>query len=254
MRFMIYLSLLIPFALCLMSCAGHDNQDHDTIPPIDPVLVYHLGDTGDQPVSYEGQPVILSDDNNGIDTVTDGNWIRILWDPFKDTDLSHVKIYRFDEFNPSPVQIDSISSANSYYLDAGNDLIERVWYSYFIDLVDTSGNTARSDTVSYGLLSKSILLSPENSATIAPVGATFRWHRSGTASKYRLIILDENSNYIWHQDIMEDMETDPISAIMPANLAQQYSGQSLRWRVDSFDVEGEKIFGSESNEWVVNIQ
>lgn len=251
---------MLAATLLLAACAGTDQDEEDTTPPIPPVLLPHLGDTGDPPVMYEGQTVYLNDENNGIDTVPDGNWIRLSWNPFKDTDLSHVKIWRYSNFDAEPVLIDSISAAEDYYLDTDNQLTERVWYSYFIDLVDLAGNESRSDTTAYALLSKSLLLTPENGATIAPLSnppdAKFSWNRSGTAGKFRLLLMDENYNYIWHQDLYVALEVDPLTISMPINYATQYSGQTLRWRVDSFDWDEEMqaYMGSESYERIVHIQ
>lgn len=255
----ISIALLLAVILFLVACAGTDEDDKDTIPPIPPVMTPHLGDTGDPPVIYQGQTVYLNEDNNGIDAVPDGNWIRVSWDPFKDTDLSHVKIWRFNNFNPEPALIDSISATADFYLDTDNSLIERVWYSYFIDLVDLAGNSSRSDTTSYALLAKSILLSPDNGATISQSNAKFKWIRSGVVGKFRLILFDENYEYVWHEDLVVafENEEDPYPTIsMPANLVSQYSGRSLRWRVDSFDWDEEMqaYMGSESHERVVHIQ
>ncbi|MDZ4183028.1 MAG: hypothetical protein U1B83_09140, partial [Candidatus Cloacimonadaceae bacterium] len=87
MKYALYLVLLLTM-IGLLSCAGEDDPDKDKIPPYPPTLIPHLGDTGDPPVFYEGQWIVLNDENNGIDTVPDGNWIRIPWIPFIDTDLS----------------------------------------------------------------------------------------------------------------------------------------------------------------------
>jgi hypothetical protein len=255
----IFLLTLAVVLLLGASCAGNDHIDKDTIPPINPTLIPHLGDTGDPPTTHLGQPIIINDENNGIDTVPDGDWIRVVWDPFKDTDLSHLKIYRFDEFNTDPVQIDSLSASTLHFLDTDSQLTERVWYSYFIDLVDSSGNTSRSDTVSYALLSKSILLTPENNDTVSPdplTGVKFTWDNSGFASMYRLVIFDELSNYVWHQDLVVSFDTELLEIKLPTNLANEYSGQSLRWRIDSFDWDEtmQKYMGSESEERIVHIQ
>ena len=256
MRWLIVLTLVVSFAL--IACSGRDENERDKIPPVPPDLLSHLGDTGDTLIIVGGQPTQLNEDNNGIDTVPDGDWIKISWKPFVDTDLSHIKIFRFSEFDSNPVSIDSIPASASYYLDTDPQMTERVWYSYFVDLVDSSGNVSRSDTVSYGFLSKSILLTPENNATISPVGADFKWNRSGFASKFRLLLYDENYNYVWHQDLVVALEVDPLTIRIPVNLAAQYSGQSLRWRVDSFDEWDNTLntyrFGSESVERVVYIQ
>lgn len=249
---------LLAVLLLLSACAGKDPDDQDTVPPIPPVLVPHLGDTGDPPVMYNGQFTILNDENNGIDTVPDGDWIRVSWDPFKDTDLSHVKIWRYSNFNNEPVFIDSISASADYFLDTDSQLIERVWYSYFIDLVDLAGNTSRSDTTSYALLAKSILLSPADGATINPLDEVkrFSWSLSGVVGKCRLLLMDENYNYVWHQDLDVALDVDPLFINMPTNIASDHSGQSLRWRVDSFDWDEEmqSYMGSESFERIVHIQ
>lgn len=251
-----FLLLLLLISLILISCAGDDDLDKDKIPPFPPTMIPHLGDSGDPPTVYYGNPPrMITEDNNGIDAVPEGDWIRIAWKPFIDTDLSRVRIWRYDQFNPTPVIIDSINANVEQYLDSRNALEERVWYSYYIDLVDHSGNVARSDTVHYALLAKPILISPINGDTVSPLGATFRWNQSGFASKYRLVLFDMNYDYVWHQDLYVALE-DELFITIPNNLASQYSGQSLRWRVDSFDYdqEMEAYMGAESQERIVHIQ
>ena len=238
--------------LCLAACAGSENDNVDKIPPIRPVMVPHLGDTGDEPAEWNNLTVILNEENNGIDAVPDGDWIRVLWDPFKDSDLSHVKIWRFNDFEPEPVLVDSISAAARYYVDVSSDLTERVWYHYFIDLVDLAGNSSRSDTSSYALLSKSMLVYPQNNATVPRTNAEFKWESTGVASKYRLMIFDESNNYLHHQDLYAAM--DSLYIKLPVNM--DWYPRSVRWRVDSFDWDQEKLMymGSESQERIVHIQ
>lgn len=238
--------------LGLTACSGEDNPDMDTTPPVAPTLIPHLGDVGD---NLPGG-IVLTEENNGIDTVPDGNWIRIMWAPFVDTDLSHVKIYRYDSINTEPVVIDSIIANRSSYLDSRQQLQERLVYSYFIDLVDTSGNSARSDTVSYGLLAKSLLIGPENNATVFPGQIRFQFNRSGFVSSCRVIVMDENYDYVWHQNLDISAEEDPLEFVFPVNLAQQYQGRSLRWRIDTFDwsADMQGFMGSESFERVMHIQ
>ncbi|HNX37601.1 MAG TPA: hypothetical protein PL124_04515 [Candidatus Cloacimonadota bacterium] len=255
MKQLIYL-LVILTALGLFACAGEDNPDVDTTPPVNPTLIPHLGDWGDPPVWYDSTLVVLNESTNGLDTVPEGNWIRLTWKPFIDTDLSHIKIYRFDEVNTNPVLIDSIMSNSTEYLDSKTQLEERTIYSYFIDLVDAAGNEARSDTVSYGLLSKCILTGPDNNASVIPGHITFSWDVSGTVSKCRVIVMDENYNYIWHNDWVSAFPEDPEEMVFPVNLAQQHSGQTLRWRVDALDWSEtlQDYMGSESQERVFHIQ
>ncbi len=238
--------VIIILALLMLSCAGNDDPDVDTEPPFPPDLVEHLGDTGDAPVNG----LVLNEDNNGIDAVPEGNWIRLSWKPFIDNDLSRVRVWRYDEINTTPVIIDSIASNADFYLDGNTQLNERVWYSYFIDLVDFAGNVARSDTVSYGLLSKAILISPLDGETVVPTAADFKWNRSGFASKFRLVLFDESGDYIYHQDLDVANEEDPLKITVPNNLVAQHSGEIIRWRIDAFDWdEGMQMyFGSESLE------
>lgn len=250
------LAILLGILILLGSCAGEDDPDHDTTPPVNPVLIPHLGDWGDPPRVYDGNTIVLNDDVNGLDTVPDGNWIRLSWKPFIDTDLSHIKIYRYSEVEPTPVLIDSIMANRQNYLDSGQQLNERTIYSYFMDLVDFSGNTARSDTVSYGLLAKCVLTEPEDNAVVVPGGITFKWDVSGNVSKCRVLVLDEDNNYVWHQDWFSAFPEDPPEMIFPVNIAQAHSGEMLRWRVDAFDRDEtlQDFLGSESLERTIYIQ
>lgn len=221
-----------------------------------PVITPHLGDTGDPPVVFHGHTVYLNDTNNGIDAVPEGNWIRVSWVPFQVSDQSYIKIFRYSNLDLEPVLLATVSPSEHYYIDDFDDLAERVYYSYFIDLVSPYGGAIRSDTSSYALLSKSLLLTPTNNATISPLNTQFSWNRSGTADKYRLLILDSNNNYIWHQDLLSSQEEDPLSMSMPINLASEYSGHSLKWRVDSFEWSDElQVFiGSESIDRIFHLQ
>ena len=246
---------ILVLTVLLISCSGTDKPEEDTTPPFPPTMIPHLGDVGDPPTNYYGQSAIITDDNNGIDSVADGNWIRIAWRPFIDEDLNLVRIWRFDEFNTTPVQIDSIAPTNDYYLDSRDQLPERIWYSYFIDIVDFAGNTARSDTVSYALLAKPVLLDPPNGATISPVGARVYWNSSGFASIYRLVLFDSNHNYLWHQDLPTAME-EQLFMDIPVNLLSGHSGEGIYWRIDSFDWDEERqqYLGAESLERIFYIQ
>ena len=258
MKSYVLLVLALLVALCMLSCSGEDNPEHDNDPPTAPTLIPHLGDVGDPGTDYYNLPELvgITEVNNGIDTVPDDNWIRIAWMPFIDTDLSHVKVFRFDEFNPNPVLLDSIPSNTDEFLDNATNLQERTIYSYFIDLVDSSGNVATSDTVSYALLTKCIPTAPQNNATVVPGQITFTWDINDVVSFCRLLVLDENYEYIWHQDWVPAFPEDVPEIIFPVNLASDNAGHSLRWRVDAFDwsEDLQGYMGSESNERIMHIQ
>ncbi len=254
MRYILFFSFIL--IAVLFGCSGDDRIVNDKIPPVPPVLIPHLGDTGDGNTNYYGGPAIpLDDENNGIDAYPDGDWIRLSWLHFLDTDLDIVRIYRFTNFNPIPVKIDSIKANNDYYLDNKTPLSLHVIYSYFIDLVDNSGNFSRSDTVSYALLGKQVLVSPANGASLSYNNIIFRWEKSGFVSKFRVIVFDENHSRIWHEDQIVSFEQDNFFTQFSPVIAAGYKGRTLYWRVDAFDWNSEldMYIGSESHERVFSI-
>lgn len=256
MRLALYLimSLII---LSMLSCSGDDPLGTDSEPPARPILRPHLGDTGDSPVTWNGLSITLNDDNNGIDTVSEGNFIKIPWEPFIDTDLSHVKVFRFSNHNAEPVEIASnVTASARQYLDTDNSLQERVWYSYFIHLYDSSGNYSVSDTVSYALLSKCLLDYPANNQIVPLFNLKLRWTSDGVgASSFRVLLWNEENQLLYHQDIFIAVPEDTYEVAVPANL-EVYPGDVIRWRVDAFDEDfGYNIkMGSESQERVFIIQ
>lgn len=244
------LLLTVVIITVLFACSGKDNLTVDKIPPIRPILIPHLGDWGDGPVEYNGQIIYLTDENNGIDALPDGNWIRVSWEHFLDTDLDYVRIFRFNEFNLTPVLIDSISSNNEFYSDSRASLDTHTRYSYFIEIIDNSGNSAISDTVSYALLSKQIPIAPINGSEANPSNITFEWQKSGEIDKFRILVLDENRFYMWHRDIPVATEGDFFDTALPNNLLHNYTGNFIYWRIDAFrwDHDLDFFIGSESYE------
>jgi hypothetical protein len=217
----------------------------------------HLGDTGDPPYFWNNQLIVLNDDTNGIDAVADGDFIRVPWEPLVDTDLSHLNVFRFSNFDPTPVMIaQGLSASNTYYLDTSNDLVERRWYSYFIHLYDASGNYSESDTVSYALLSKCTLVSPGNGDTVSLVGLKLQWTDASTyASSFRVLLFDADGKYLYHEDIDIAVPVEIYEITVPVTL-NVASGDLVRWRVDAFDHDAghEVLMGSESSERIFYIQ
>ncbi len=266
MRFSI---LLFVFSLLLLGCTGDESTEVDKTPPFKPDLLHHLGDNGDGGITYqvlypEGASDVqlddLNDDNNGIDAVAGGDWIRLQWAPFVDTDVDFVKVFRFYK-NAWTIlgltQVDSVRAGDGVtYLDAtlddpGNTPTNTEWY-YYIDVYDTSGNHTISDTVSYFLLEKPQLRDPSYYAIVDGSNLTFEWIalQSNSISMYRVLLFDENHERFWFFD---QSDTDPDDQ---GYLTAEYDGAPLLpgtyfWRVDAFgeqDVTLESGMGSESLE------
>jgi len=243
------LTLIICAVLFLLAgCAGEDQEGNDKTPPIRPTMIPHMGDTGDFPAT-------LNDSNNGIDAVPEGQWIRLQWNPFVDNDLSHVHIYRFSDIDPTSTQIANIPANTDTYLDQ-SPLVERTWYSYYIELFDASGNSTVSDTVSYAILAKTNLLSPENGDTVDASNLEFFWNRADDRTGfYRVLLFDEDYLLYWHEDFHLATEDDPLHVQLPIMTPPIPSGSTMRWRVDYFDWDEEyqMYMGSESEERIIHI-
>lgn len=236
--------------IVLLGCHGKDRLPTDVTPPSKPIIIQHLGDMPDTTSYYNNQISILTDENNGIDTVPDEDWIRICWKHLLDTDLDYIRVFRFDEVYNEIVQIDSISYNNDFFVDDTDSLYTNRKYSYYIEVIDQSGNSAVSDTVSYKLLSKQILTSPDYGAIADPSDITFEWQKSGFVSKFRLLLFDDNHELVWFRDVNVAFEPDYFTVDVPTNLLSSYPSDHIYWRVDAFDWDYEmNIFiGSESEE------
>ena len=249
MKCLTYLAL----AFCLisiMSCSGEDEENKDTRPPDTPKMIPHYGDVGDPPVLIGEHMVQLTDENNGIDTVQEGQWINLRWEPFIDNDLSHLKVYRFSDVNPEVVELAQIPSNAHSYLDQG-PLVERTWYSYYIELFDSSGNSAVSDTVSYAILPKPHLLSPPPGEIVNPYELRFYWSKADDRSGfYRVLVWSEPDSLKWYSDLYVTVEEDTLSMPFPIFSPPIPSGSAMRWRVDYYDwaEDYQMYMGSESNE------
>ncbi|PKN73052.1 MAG: hypothetical protein CVU50_04675 [Candidatus Cloacimonetes bacterium HGW-Cloacimonetes-3] len=250
MKILMFILICI-MVLGLFSCSGDDPLDQDTDPPARPMLRPHLGDTGDPPVVWNYQTIELNDSNNGIDAVQDGNFIRIPWEPFIDTDVSHLNVFRFSEFEPTPVLVaGNVPASSRSYLDQSNTLVERVWYSYFIHLYDGSGNYSVSDTVSYAFLYKCNLEHPDEGSTVSQVNLKLQWTDYGVnASSFRVLIWNELDELLYTETINVHVPVDVYEIPFPNGLPVA-SGDLIRWRVDAFDQDAdiEILMGSESQE------
>ncbi|MCD4828700.1 MAG: hypothetical protein K8R90_04615 [Candidatus Cloacimonetes bacterium] len=257
------LNLLLPLLILLMACTGEEPTETDTTPPWKPDLLEHLGDTGDgfkeYYISTPGGMVLnqieLNDENNGIDAVPDGNWIKIQWAPIIDNDVEFMKIYRYRSMQgePEPILVDSVRhEGQEFYVDhsLSQSALGSEW-NYFIDIFDRSGNYAVSDTVSYMMLEKTGLHEPADYSVFSSSdNITFVWQilPSSAVSLYRLLLFSEDTGgniaMIWFFD---ETDTDPQETY----LTKSYDGSVLApgnyyWRVDAMGSEVLIDSGSES--------
>ncbi len=241
--------------IALSGCSGKDKITVDNTPPTDPIMVPHLGDLGDNTYLLNDVPFTPDDDNNGIDAVPDGDWLRVSWQHLLDTDLDYIKIFRYDEFDTNPIIVDSISYENDFYVDSNNSLETNRRYSYYIEVVDDNGNSAVSDTVTYKLISKQILTYPDPGAYNDSLNLSLCWQKSGFVTKFRVLVFDANHDKLWHRDIQVSFEGDFFKVSLPANLLSGYTGGYIYWRVDAFDYDSELLMeiGSESQERLINV-
>ena len=236
----------IIFCLFLIACSGKEKMPNGDNYPSKPILIAHRGAVGDNDW--------LTDSNNGIDSVSEGDWIKLQWENLTDNDLKIIRIYRYAaELNQSPVKIDSVLWNSPVYIDrltSGSigdiSRLDTDWH-YFIRAVNLSNNFTDSDTVNFTLTSKPFLEFPIDGAIFENADdIVFGWRYSGDTTRLRLLLFDENKDLIWYFDeyiFINDMvyEKKYDGKIVPAG--------TYFWRVDSRgnpDVVGNYHSGSKS--------
>ncbi len=268
-----FLLMIIPL-LILFGCTGEESLGVDTQAPNKPQLVPHLGDTGDggnssiSGANYYNTNII-DFENNGMDAVMDGNWIKTQWYRLEDSDIDYLRIFRFsaqeyynavDTLNFAQI-IEIVDYDNQiYYVDRTSNTDKN--YFYFIEAIDNAGNATLSDTTGYKLIDKPILISPNNNSSCSCediYDIVFEWLPSADATQYRLLIFNEDRELIW--------QNTPLDT---GSFNVQYEGPSIApgsvliWRVDAFGgtyytpnpIEGNSYIvksGAESVEYELSI-
>lgn len=250
--------LMIVCTLVMLGCSGKEMVTKDKIPPTKPDLVPHLGDPGDSPdsVYYNGTWVPLTDDANGVDAVPDVDGIRIIWNHLLDLDLDLIKVWRFNDYS-DPRVIAEIPASQESFTDYKNVTMNGdslyYTYSYFIEVFDRSGNSTKSDTVSYRLLEKQLPHYPANGEVLSSmVGLNFVFDTSGDLSRYRILLFDEFHELLWSTDIQTEHET---TYTIPYT-GSVFHDKTMSWRVDAFEYDGilNMYIGSESRENTFSVQ
>jgi hypothetical protein len=239
--------------LIFSGCSGDEVISVDNTPPPPAVLIPHLGDTGDE-IYIAGS--LLNDSNNGLDTLPDGNFMRLQWDTITGANLDYAKIYRYGDYTALTL-VDSLPRSavvTNEYLDTNVGQQPNVYqmWNYYVELYSKNGQHSVSDTVSYKLLPEPELISPSNNAQIASSeDLVFRWMETGDVIHYRILLFDSDHDYIWHQDyyIVEDGD---FSFTYNGPPLEDYNDIAFIWRIDSFGdlytEDGVSLSGSESRE------
>ncbi len=269
-----YLGLVVMACLLFLGVTACDETptDTDKIAPYPAKLLPHLGDAGGDSLSttHYAEDTYLSDDNNGIDAVTDGDNIRIMWGQLRNTDIDYIEVYRYQEIdshgNIDEVMVESISYDVSSPISAYKDTqlgihtnpIGIKWY-YYLKVYDTSENFSISDTVSYELMNKPQPLFPGNGYVHTAYNPlTFRWQQGGNETHCRVLLFDVSNDQhklVWpnaeHESTFEDKDwyfleqSEPQLEFTEAHIMSY--GQEFVWRVDSFGANPQEK-GAESVE------
>ena len=238
--------------LVLFGCTGEESLGVDTQAPNKPMLVPHLGDTGDGGnSSIPGVNFYNSHDtdfeNNGMDAVMEGDWIKTQWDRLEDSDIDFLKIFRFSAQDYSA---DTLKFIDTVDYEEQNHYVDRTSmtdknYFYFIEVFDNARNSTFSDTTGYKLIDKPNLISPVDDYSCEDINEVdFEWHPSANAIQYRLLIFNEDRELIW-QNTPLDLGYFSVHYDGP----QVDAGSRLIWRIDSFGDDSEIII--EGNHYTI---
>ena len=242
------LNVIILFVL--LCCSYDEPESKDKIPPSKVNLIPHRCDPGDP------TGCIYTDKNNGIDPVQSGNlnnnWMKIQWDGTdleKDGDIHHIDVYRYSEYGDSALVgiIEPYHPDSTKYIDKfinyEGEVIQRTW-SYYIIPYDKADNFTDSDTVSYKLIDKPGLQSPDDNYECSVTDSiTFSWFGPSNYS-YRILFFDLSHNLQFAKDLIPGETECNIPEILENSEFSPIPEQTYIWRIDAFDGVG----GSESEE------
>ena len=238
-------SLILITLIIILGCTGEESLGVDTQAPNKPLLVPHLGDTGDVFEDYQGNLDTLNFyntfnninfENNGIDAVMEGDWIKVQWFRLEDSDIDYLRIFRFsaqdyyaDTLNFAQI-IDTVNYEEQiHYEDRTSDIDKN--YFYFIEAIDNAGNSTLSDTTGYMLIDKPYLISPFDNCSYQNIyEVEFEWQQVGSNTRqHRILVFDENRKLIWQQTMLDTGSFNVQYDGPPVD-----PGSVLIWRIDAF--------------------
>jgi hypothetical protein len=194
----------------------------------------------EEALGTDGKP--LNDNNNGIDSMSGGDWIRLQWEKVSDNvGVSRIDIYRFSDMmeiqDTDPVGTVSGTVVEFPDFMIGVDPRVGVEWQYFIIAYDHAGNYAVSDTVSFMLTEKPILDTPEAGVRLnndSLRSTLFSWnYASGAAADFRFLVFEEDDDgevgrLVWSKDLLSN--TEHMTMYEGIDLER---GRRYWWRVDT---------------------
>jgi hypothetical protein len=180
----------------------------------------------------------------GIDTVPEGNTIRIEWESSSDENVDVYEIYRNSETEKGKFDkkkfdiIAPVSVPDTFYEDQ-NLLLNVGYYYYILAVTDYGSRSEPSDTLNYKLIEKPINLRPDGS--VSDTKPEFSWTDPNNAHYYVIRIM-ENDKMVWLSQLQSDYSERQTIRFNEDHLAAYDSlakGVTYNWRVD--------VIGSESH-------
>ncbi len=189
-----------------------------------------------------------------IGPVPESKGIQLIWEPNTEKQLAGYAIYRSTEprvnYSPLTRVVTEYGVADTSYLDISVDLDVR--YYYYIrafDELDQFGEP--SDTLSYKLLEKPDLISPNS--LVKTNEPTFSWHYDGKYNEFvfRLAIKinEVNNLQIFANELSFDVDYGSVQKwnFDKLGLETPLETRMYRWRIDPV---GSEEFTGAASDWM----
>jgi hypothetical protein len=249
MKRIIFLFTIITTITFIISCAATHPDDADTEPPRKPRMIPHLGVVGDvyfNEESKEWEPVrtprgeLLNDFNNGIDSVSGEDSIRLQWERVIDNvGVSRIEVFRYA--NLPHLQTPELISPPEGLPSNAIDFIDRLFHTdvgvvwhYYIIAYDFTGNSAESIPVNFMLMDRPIPVSPEMGIRLTNTQlreTSFIWSYEGSPVSKRFLFFRYVNNRLGDLEWSYDTSSIHEPMLMYTGEKNLDSGWYL-WRVD----------------------
>jgi hypothetical protein len=190
----------------------------------------------------------LNIQETGIDAVPEGDFILLQWYGNTEEDLDGYLIYRSDslggDFNKIKTKLLSDISpalADTEYLDKDVEIGTR--YYYYLKALDHAGNLSDpSDTISYRLVPKPLLISPDENESVSRT-PLFQWKFTSSfdyvVAQYVIRVVNSLTGVtVWIKDITRQNYSGVVEEIRynqdgTALEDTLITGNFYKWRIDA---------------------